>query len=92
MSLAYTQDMTKLGTVITVEADELKDSLALLLSAVEREGESVQICRGGKPIAVMRPAAPPPDPLAPHPELKPLYIAEDAFAPLTPEDWPEECR
>ena len=64
----------------------------MLLREVEENGQFVRVCRNGKPIAELRALPTTPDPLAPHPELAALYVADDAFAPLTEDEWPEEYR
>ena len=83
--------MTKSGSTIFIEADEIAE-FASLLRAVEEGGQSVQILREGRPIAALQPARQLINPLEIHPHLKATYIADDAFAPLTDDEWPEECR
>jgi prevent-host-death family protein len=84
--------MTKCGNIISVNTHEAKSNLSMLLREVEDNGQCVRICRNGKPIAELRPVQLVPDPLAPHPELKALHVADDTFAPLDEEDWPKEYR
>lgn len=84
--------MTRSGSNILVDVDEVAAELPSLLKAVEEQGQSVQICRDGKPIAALQPVRLPKDPLQVHPHLKATYIAPDAFAPLTEDEWPEELR
>ncbi len=60
-----------------------------LLAAVE-EGDLVQICRNGKPIAELRPVRTFPDPLRKNPRLAGVEFLEDPTAPLSAADWPEE--
>jgi prevent-host-death family protein len=81
--------------MITVNTHEAKTKLSALLAAVEEKGESILICRSGKPVAELRPArAVKVNRLTAHPDLKPLWVAHD-FDPTEPAseaEWPEEFR
>ena len=79
----------------TVTIHEAAANLSTLLAAVEEKGETVLICRNGKPVAELKSvSAPKLDRLKPHPDLKPLWVAPDfdAAAPVSEEEWPEEFR
>lgn len=79
--------------MIRVNTHEAKTRLSALIRAIEEGGESVMICRAGKPVAELRrpTARKIEDPLQMHPELmgKILYDPTDAAAE---EDWPEVSR
>jgi len=76
--------------VATVNMREAKAQLSSLLARVEEQGETILICRNGKPVAELRPVAP--DPLQVHPEVSRIRFHENPMAPLDPEDWPEAER
>lgn len=81
--------------MIAVNMHEAKSRLSELVKAVEATGETVTICRKGRPVAELRAAAAPKeDRLKPQPDLKPLYVAPDfdPVAPLSADEWPEELR
>jgi len=75
--------------MVTVNTHEAKTRLSALLAAVETKGETVLICRNGKPVAELRPLPAAKDPLRVHPELSRIELHEDPATPLDPEDWPE---
>lgn len=79
--------------MITVNTHEAKSKLSALIRAIEEEGETVLICRAGRPVAELRRpmARKIADPLKMYPELmgKILYDPTDATAE---EDWPEVDR
>jgi antitoxin (DNA-binding transcriptional repressor) of toxin-antitoxin stability system len=81
--------------MITVNMHAAKSRLSELVKAVEERGETVTICRAGKPVAQLKAAVPPAvDRLAPHADLKPLWVSPrfDPAAPASEQEWPEECR
>lgn len=78
--------------MIQVNTHEAKATLSSLLSKVEKQHEKIKICRNGKPIALLVPLEPPPDPLKQHPKLMGVKIHEDPMAPLDEEDWPCDLR
>ena len=74
----------------SVDAHAAKTYLSQLLADVER-GETVLICRGGRPIAELRPVAPRvDDPLAADPALR-VDVRESPIAPTAPEGWPDSA-
>jgi antitoxin (DNA-binding transcriptional repressor) of toxin-antitoxin stability system len=75
----------------SVDLANADQGLAMLVSEVEREGEPVQICRNGVPIAVLRPVLGGRDVLSQDPRLKVIFH-EDPSLPLGAEDWPEAYR
>ncbi len=79
--------------MITVNTHEAKTKLSALLVEVETRGETVRICRNGRPIAELRAASAlmPADPLQTHAELG-GQILYDPLEPADEQDWPEEAR
>jgi prevent-host-death family protein len=79
--------------MIMVNTHEAKSRLSGLLAQVERDGQMVYICRGGKPVARLLPLEKSAgDPLSANPALKPLNIKGSLCEPLDEEDWPESWR
>jgi len=78
--------------MVMVNTHEAKTQLSSLLARVEDQGETILICRNGKPVAELRPLPAFPDPLQTHPEISQIRFHEDPMAPLDPEDWPEDAR
>ena len=81
--------------MISVNMHDAKTRLSELVRQVEEHGETVTICRDGKPVAELK-ATPrrPLNRLKRHADLKPVYVAPgfDPVAPLTEEEWPESAR
>jgi antitoxin (DNA-binding transcriptional repressor) of toxin-antitoxin stability system len=80
--------------MITVNTHKAKTTLSALLAAVETKGETVIICRNGKPVAELRSPsslAPGKSRLTPDPRLA-GRILYDPTEPATEEDWPEDAR
>jgi len=71
-----------------VNVHEAKTRLSALLAEVEKTGETVSICRHGKPVADLVPHRRP-DRLAPHPVMSAIEIRYDPTEPLTKDEWPE---
>jgi prevent-host-death family protein len=81
--------------MITVNTHEAKSRLSALLAVVEEKGETILICRNGKPVAELTSVSPPAvSRLKPNPDLKPLWVAPefDPTAPVSEAEWPEENR
>ncbi len=81
--------------MIHVNTHQAKSRLSALLSDVEQKGETVVICRNGKPVAELHRYEVPRRPImVVHEKLKPIYMEPgfDPVQPLSPEDWPEEQR
>ncbi len=76
-----------------VNTHEAKTRLSALLAAVESTGQTILICRSGKPVAALTPppSATAPDPLTVHPELR-GRILYDPTEPATEDDWPTSAR
>ena len=78
--------------MITVNTHEAKTRLSALLLAVEERGETVIICRNGKPAAELRAVTPTAaDPLRSHPELAGRILYDPTEA-ATADEWPEDAR
>ncbi len=74
---------------LTVNIYEAKTRLSAILSKIEETGETVVICRNGKPVAELRRAKPLPcDPFDVDPALR-VTFHRDPSLPLDAEDWPE---
>ena len=78
--------------MIIINTHAAKTELSKLLVLVEEKGETVQICRNGKPIAQLTPVAKAKDPLKMHPKLKKVKLNYDVMSQLSGEEWPEENR
>jgi prevent-host-death family protein len=80
--------------MITVNIHEAKTRLSALICKVENENESIMICRNGKPVADLVPhkKSKLKFPLKPHPVLSGMKINCDLTAPLSDDEWPEDCR
>ncbi|MBI4657940.1 MAG: type II toxin-antitoxin system Phd/YefM family antitoxin [Verrucomicrobia bacterium] len=78
----------------TVNVEEAAASFPKLLAAVEETGETVLICREGKPVAELKATTPRAkiDRLKPNPDLKPIAINYDPTEPLSEDEWPSEYR
>jgi prevent-host-death family protein len=78
----------------TVNMHEAKTRLSQLVEAVEKNGDLVIICRGGKPVAELRPVRRiRKNRLTPDPALKVTFAPGfDPVEPASEADWPEECR
>lgn len=81
--------------MITVNMHEAKSRLSELVKAVEEKGETVIICRKGKPVAELRKrsrrtAA---RVLTPDPALRVIFApGYDSTEPLSSGDWPDDLR
>ncbi len=79
--------------MITVDSLEVEHQFAALLAKVEQQGETILICRGGKPVAELK-GSPGCNAgrLTPHPELGKIVINYDPTETATEEDWPGADR
>ncbi len=71
----------------SVNVHEAKSTLSALLVEVEERGETVLICRNGKPVAELRAVSPRRGRLATRPDLAAITFLEDPTAPLDAADW-----
>ncbi len=78
--------------MIQVNTHEVKARLSYFLTKVEKEHEKIEICRKGKPVALLVPLEPPPDPLKQHAKLMAVKIHEDPITPLDEDDCPDDLK
>lgn len=77
--------------MITLNTHEAKTHLSAVLSRIERDGETVVICRNGKPIADLVPHRQGCR-TEPHPVMRKLTLHYDPTEPLADDEWPENLR
>lgn len=79
--------------MITINAHEAKTRLSALLQKVEKEGETILVCRSGHPVAEIhavgarRKKGLP----KPHADLA-AVLHYDPTETATADEWPENCR
>jgi prevent-host-death family protein len=73
-----------------VNVHEAKTRLSALLAEIERSGETVLICRHGKPVANLVPHRKR-NRLEPHPVMSKIQIHYDPTEPLTEDEWDEDA-
>jgi len=82
--------------VITANMHEAKSRLSALVKAAVEDGETVILCRNGREVAEIRPYVRPKRrhrDLTPDPALRPILAPDyDPAAPLSEEEWPDDCR
>ena len=78
--------------MISVNTHEAKTRLSELLSKVESQGETVIICRNGKPVAEVIPRRKSPDPMRQDPMLKKVVFHEDPSLPLAEDESQNDLR
>ena len=74
-----------------VNVYEAKTNLSSLLAALERDGQSVVICRNGRPVADLVPH-PRAGRTKAHPVLGNIKIGYDPVEPLAADEWPAAAR
>jgi len=72
-----------------VNVHKAKTTLSALLARVENRGETIFICRNGKPVADLVPHKRS-DRLKPHPVMSGIKVKYDPAEPLSPDEWPGE--
>lgn len=81
--------------MITINTHEAKTQLSALLVAVQERGETVLICRNGKPVAELRqpsfPTTGQRSRLQPDPSLAGRILYDPTEA-ASAEEWPEDAR
>lgn len=78
--------------MISVNTHEAKTRLSQLLMSVEKNHETVVICRNGTPVAELAPWSQVRSSLEQSPILKNVIFNEDPSLPLAPDEWPELSR
>jgi antitoxin (DNA-binding transcriptional repressor) of toxin-antitoxin stability system len=77
--------------VIIVNTHEAKTKLSQLLALIEKNHETVRVCRHGKPVADIVPIRKKAiNPLKLHPKISNVQINYDPTAPLESDEWPGE--
>ena len=71
-----------------VNVHEAKTKLSALLAEVEETGETILICRHGKPVADLVPHRRR-NRLGPHAVMGKIRLNYDPTEPLTEDEWPE---
>jgi len=71
---------------------QAKANLSKLITAVERTGRSLCICRNGVPVVDLVPHRTVRDPLAQSPRLLGAVFVGDPAAPADERDWPVNAR
>jgi antitoxin (DNA-binding transcriptional repressor) of toxin-antitoxin stability system len=71
----------------TVNVHEAKTTLSALLVEVEEKGETVIICRNGKPVAELRAVTPRGGRLATRADTAAIVFHEAPTAPLCRDEW-----
>ncbi len=74
-----------------VNIHEAKTKLSALLAEVEATGETVLICRHGKPVAELVPHRKR-SRLEPHPVMRKIRINYDPIEPLAEDEWQKSSR
>jgi len=75
--------------MITVNMHQAKTNLSQLVQAVEQRGETILLCRNGRPVAKLMPNdATTVDHFRKEPRLAGQFL-EDPAAPLPAEAWPD---
>jgi len=76
--------------VKTLNVHAAKTQLSAVLAEIEKSGESVLICRNGRPVADLVPHRVS-DRLRPHPVMRKIRIGYDPLEPMDAGEWPEEA-
>jgi antitoxin (DNA-binding transcriptional repressor) of toxin-antitoxin stability system len=74
----------------SVNTHQAKTQLSRLLADVENKGETIVLCRNGKPVAELRPFQSSRSPLRRNVRLAKVKFREDPSLPLDPADWPPD--
>jgi len=75
----------------TVNVHDAKTRFSSLLARIEESGESIVICRNGKPVAELVPHRPRRR-TKPHPVLSRIEIDFDPTEDLSSSEWPRKHR
>jgi prevent-host-death family protein len=75
----------------TVNVHEAKTNFSSLLAKVEKNSESIVICRNGAPVADLVPHQRV-NRIKTHPVLGRIKIGYDPVEQLSPDEWPEAAR
>ena len=75
----------------TVNVHEAKTNFSRLLAKLEKDSESIIICRNGVPVADLVPHRRP-NRIKAHPALSKIKIGYDPVESLSADEWPEAAR
>ena len=75
----------------TVNVHEAKTNFSSLLARLEKDSETIVICRNGEPVADLVPHQRG-SRIKPHPVLGKIKIGYDPVEPVSNEEWPEAAR
>ncbi len=75
----------------TVNVHEAKTNFSSLLAKLEKDSESIVICRNGVPVADLVPHRRT-NRIKAHPSLSRIRIEYDPLEPLSADEWPEAAR
>jgi prevent-host-death family protein len=75
----------------TVNVHQAKTHFSKLLASVEKNSDSIIICRNGQPVADLVPHQRR-ERAKPHPTLSKIKIKYDPVEPLSDEEWPAAQR
>ena len=75
----------------TVNVHEAKTNFSSLLTKLEKDSETIVICRNGEPVADLVPHKRV-SRIKTHPVLSKIKIAYDPVEPLSADEWPEVAR
>ena len=82
---------TNLVAMKTVNVHEAKTNLSSLLARLEKDSETIVICRNGEPVADLVPHQRA-SRIKPHPVLGKIKIGYDPVEPVSNDEWPEAAR
>ena len=89
--LTWLTKRTNLFGMKTVNVHEAKTNFSSLLAKLERDSQSIVICRNGVPVADLvrhrRNSR-----IKTHPALSKIKIAYDPVEPFSVDEWPEAAR
>ena len=75
----------------TVNVHEAKTNFSSLLTKLEKDSETIVICRNGEPVADLVPHKRA-SRIRTHPVLRKVKIGYDPAEPLSNDEWPEAAR
>ncbi len=75
----------------TVNIHEAKTKFSSLLAKLEKDSETIVICRNGEPVADLVPHRRR-NRIRAHPALSKIKIGYDPVEPLSADEWPEAAR
>jgi len=75
----------------TINVHDAKTNFSSLLAGLESNGETIVICRNGRPVADLVPHRRA-SRIKTHPVLSKIKIDYDPVEPLTDDEWPETTR